>query len=192
MAQPETLRTEYEQVNENFRSLADIRFRLVALVPTVGGVAAYLLSKLAQNDAYHPLILGISILGLLATLGVTFYDQRNSELYNALSDRAKALERALDLPDGQFSTRPKRSRRLLFVRVGHDPGLALIYAPVLGAWFFPAVLSASVLLGSTPDIARSRGLYVAGIVTILFLEEFLRLDGVWKRLFATHKPRGAA
>ena len=192
MTQPENIRTEYEQVNENFRALADIRFRLVALVPTVGGVAAYLLSKLAEKDAYHPLILGISILGLLATLGVTFYDQRNSELYNALYERAKVLERELQLSGGQFSTRPKRSRRLLFVLVGHDPGLALIYAPVLGAWFFPAVVSAAVLLGTTPDVARLRALAAAGIVTALFLEEFLRLDGVWRRLFRHTGDKGAA
>ena len=192
MAQPETLRTEYEQVNENIRSLADIRFRLVALVPTVGGVAAYLLSKLADKEPYHPLILGISILGFLATLGVTFYDQRNSQLYNALFDRGKALERALDLPDGQFSKRPGRSRRLLFMLVGHDPGLALIYAPVLGAWLFPAVVSGSALLRCTIDVGRTYGLYAAAIVTLVFLEEFLRLDGVWTRLFRRRTDKGAA
>jgi hypothetical protein len=189
MADPDNLRTEYEQVNQNFRALADIRFKLVALVPTIGGVTAYLLAGLAQKQPDHALVLAISIFGLLATLGITFYDQRNSHLYNALSDRAKALEQALQLHDGQFSTRPQRTRRLLFFRVGHDPALALIYAPVLGAWFFPVVVSGASIFGYSVAHARTCGFLAAGLATALFLEEFLRLDGAWTRLRGSLWPR---
>jgi hypothetical protein len=181
MAHLDALIAEYEQVNENFRALADIRFRLLALVPPAGGIAAYLLTKLAEQRPDHPLVLGLSIFGLLVTLGVTWYDQRNSELYNALADRAKSLEALLELPKGQFTGRPKRGRRLLFVLVGHDPALALIYAPVLGAWFYPGGLSAASLFGVAPDQARMYGLAATVIVTAIFLFEFLRLDGVWRR-----------
>jgi len=181
MATPEDLRTEYEQVNENFRALADIRFKLVALVPPLGGVAAYTLARLTERQADNALVLAISIFGFLATLGITFYDQRNSHLYNALADRAKAIEQALGIIDAQFTGRPKRTRRLLFLRVGHDPGLALIYAPVLGAWFFPAVVSGRSLYGASMDQARSAGFVAAAVATAIFLEEFLRLDGVWRR-----------
>ena len=182
MPSSDALKTEYEQVNENFRTLADIRFKLVALVPSVGGVAAYLLSRLAEKNPDHGLVLAISLLGFLTTLGITFYDLRNSQLYNALIERAKALEESLDLLEGQFGTRPKRTRRLLLAPVGHDPGLALIYAPVLGAWFYPLAVSVAALLGTAPDTARALGFLLAGAATVLFLEEFLRLDGVWKRL----------
>jgi hypothetical protein len=182
MATPEDLRTEYEQVNENFRALADIRFKLVALVPPLGGVAAYTLARLAERQADNALVLAISIFGFLATLGITFYDQRNSHLYNALADRAKAIEQTLGIIDAQFTGRPKRTRRLLFLRVGHDPGLALIYAPVLGAWFFPAVVSGRSLCGASMEQARSAGFVAAAVATALFLEEFLRLDGVWRRI----------
>ena len=82
------LNAEYQQVNENFRMLADIRFKLLALIPVLGGVAIFLLSGLQQveeeSQLGYGLLLLISGLGFLATLGVTFYDQRNSELYNAL------------------------------------------------------------------------------------------------------------
>src|SRR3712207_3540268 len=93
---------EYAEVNQNFRMLADIRFKLLALIPTLGGVAIFLLSKMQQGESEPKLGYGllflISGLGFLATLGVTFYDQRNSELYNALTRRAAYLEEKLRFP----------------------------------------------------------------------------------------------
>jgi hypothetical protein len=70
---------------------------------------------------------------------------------------------------------------VLFFRVGHDPALGLIYAPVLGAWFFPIVISGASLVGIGVAKASPWGLMTAGIAAAVFLEEFLRLDGVWKR-----------
>jgi hypothetical protein len=187
IATPDDIRTEYEQVNQNFRALADVRFKLLALVPAIGGVAAYLLGSLAKEDPDHPLLLAISVFGFLVTFGITFYDQRNSQLYNALVTRAEFLEEELELPPGggggQFRQRPGRTQRLLLLRIGHDtPGLALIYTPVLGAWFFPAVVSAATLLGYAQQQAIVAGLIAAGLAVLLFLEEFLRLDGMWRRL----------
>src|SRR5215217_244314 len=108
-----TLVTEYTQVNENFRMLADIRFKLLALIPTLGGVAIFLLSSMQQSQPKlgYGLFFLISCLGFFATLGVTFYDQRNSQLYNALIRRAGHLETALELYSGQFRARPERERR---------------------------------------------------------------------------------
>ncbi len=37
---------EYEQTNENIRMLTDVRFKLLAFLPTLGGVAAFALSYL--------------------------------------------------------------------------------------------------------------------------------------------------
>jgi len=191
MTAPDPRETEYEQVNQNFRALADIRFRLLALVPTAGGAATYLVSRLASQDSDQLMILAVSVIGFLATLGITFYDQRNSQLYNTLSTRAKQLEAELHLAYGQFTSRPGRTRRLLFVRVGHDPGLALVYAPVLGAWFYPAVVAGARLQGYGLQQARPYAALAAGIATAAFLEEFLRLDGVWKRLWQRWKLVGA-
>jgi hypothetical protein len=39
----------------------------------------------------------VSVFGFLATLGITLYDQRNSELYNALIHRAKYVEKECTL-----------------------------------------------------------------------------------------------
>ena len=36
---------EYEQINENIRFLAEVRFKLLALVPALGGVAVFILAR---------------------------------------------------------------------------------------------------------------------------------------------------
>ena len=171
---------EYTEVNQNFRMLADIRFKLLALIPTLGGVAIFLLSRMQQSEpeSGHGLLLLISGLGFLATLGVTFYDQRNSELYNALSGRAAKLEKELRLDGSQFANRPDRGRYLFTsIQLGHDTGLALIYGAVLGAWFYPLT---STLLGLTPLGADTRhviSLIVAVFMVAIFVLELFRLDG---------------
>jgi hypothetical protein len=207
---------EYAEVNQNFRLYADIRFKLLALVPTLGGVGVYALSRAESADADFALGLVIGVLGFLATLGITFYDQRNSELYNALSDRASYLEKQLKLPHtkgeraedasgelpkpvgeqgenafgGQWQERPGRGRYLLrFINMGHDSGLALIYGPVIGAWFYPIVLSVCRLVGITDEVASLAGLFAAGIATSLFVVEFLRLDGVFRTLPRNRKQK---
>jgi hypothetical protein len=161
------LDVEYEQINENIRFLADVRFKLLALVPVTGGAAVFILSQrvglqtgeVASTSFFELLpVLLIALFGFLATLGITLYDQRNSELYNALIHRAKHLEityGATPTPGsierlqygGQYSERPRKHRRMIF-KAGHDLALALIYGPLLGAWLFP-ISYASVRLAST-------------------------------------------
>jgi hypothetical protein len=138
---PDGLVAEYDQVNNNIRALADIRFKLLALVPALAGVGAALLS----DDPRSPRTAVLALAGFVATFGVVAYDQRNSELYNSLIGRAKFLECKLDLPaarghrGGQFSERPFRGRRLFGLLLGHDTALAMIYGVSLAAWVFPLV-----------------------------------------------------
>lgn len=190
------LQTEYNQVNSNFRALAEIRFKLLAFIPSFGGVAIFLLTSLEKNVTNDPvaygMILLISILGFLATLGVTFYDQRNSQLYNALGSRAKFLEKLLDLPrnplaqagkkGGQFNERPNRNRKFLFIiTMWHDLALALIYGAVLGAWLYPI---SNCILGIIFRTFNNRyliSLIVSLISCIVFFLELLRLDGTFKK-----------
>jgi hypothetical protein len=72
-------------------------------------------------DTRHWLAALLSCWAFLATQGVVFYDQRNSELYDSLIRRAKHIECLLKLPrsptapsgtecGGQFSERPERGR----------------------------------------------------------------------------------
>jgi hypothetical protein len=176
-----SLRTEYAEVNNNFRMLADIRFKLLALVPALGGAANFVLSgfALAQGAPSPPysLVFIIGVMGFLTTLGITLYDQRNSELYNGLISRAKYLEEILALPQtGQFRERPRRGRRLFgLLPMGHDIGLSMIYGPVLGAWAFPVTLAVLMRLrfGDNPRIVA---LIVAILMSMAFTLELLRHD----------------
>jgi hypothetical protein len=196
----EKLKWEYEEVSQNFRALADIRFKLLALIPPLGGVAIYLLSSLAkQSEPEAQLLLAlISCLGFLATLGLTSYDQRNSELYDALIGRAKFLERALKLTPnpnakvasvgfrGQFLERPPRGKKLFgFLTLGHDSGLALIYGSVLGAWFFPLIATLLAGLGYASPSRFTIGLCLASVMIFTFILALLLLDPARRRPTST-------
>lgn len=192
---PSPFEQEYEQVNENFRMLADIRFKLLALIPPLGGVAVFLLSQAAiskqaetpvqPNPNDYALVFLIAWMGFFATLGVMFYDQRNTELYNALISRARVLEKRLKLFRGQFQSRPPRNRRLFFfIPLGHDTGLALIYGTVLGAWFFPIVYAGLRWLDLKRFDSFRTALLASFIMALVFIEELLRFDGAWSGLWA--------
>lgn len=186
---------EYGQVNDNLRALADIRFKLLALIPPLSGVAIFLLTQAAvvkkETAAAPPtesdltLVLLLSLMGFLATFGLTAYDQRNSELYDALMKRARALEKRLNLIGGQIGTRPARGRHFLgLLLMWHDLGLSLIYGSVLGAWFFPAVYSALRLLKLIEPGAYAIPLLTSALAALLFIAELLRQDGAWLDLRA--------
>lgn len=196
-----TLQKEYDLVNGNFRQLSEIRFKLLGFVPSIGGVANFALTQAVlsrdASDGTYWLALVFGMVGFLATLGVAMYDQRNSELYAALIKRAKYLEAGFGLPHmtkendpgGQFRERPDRSKRLFgLVLMGHDGSLALIYGPVLGAWFFPLIYSFLKLkLFTFPAGLADRGARIAvegAVLTmVIFVMEFLRLDKTWRRIW---------
>lgn len=192
------LEVEYAEINGNFRHLADIRFKLIAFLPVLGGVAVFALSLagFSATAARHPapdailwLVVAVSMFGFAATLGVTTYDQRNSELYNALIHRAKFLEREFRSevspgslrPDassgGHFNERPPRGRKL-FKRwsIGHDTALALVYGPVLGGWVFPAAFSLLRLTGLPARIAVPAATLATLWAAVMFTRELVRLD----------------
>jgi hypothetical protein len=165
-----------------FKTLADIRFKLLAFVPTISGAAIVLLSKdFATTNENAALGLIAGLLGLVVTLGVVFYDQRNSQISNATFFRLQWLETQLGMGGrGQFTTRPGRDLRLLELwTIWHDRGLALIYGSALGAWFFPIVQSVLLLFridqiwGMTRNGASAVS---AALFALFFIVEMHRLD----------------
>lgn len=86
---------DYEQTWGYVKLLTDIRFRLLAAVPTVTAVAVAFYSGKDRLEAGAGVALGL--LGLIATLGIIVYELRNSELYERGVWRLGQLERSLEM-----------------------------------------------------------------------------------------------
>ena len=117
----EKLKLDYEQTNETFRMLADIRFKLLAFVPTISGVGV----TLAAQATDHETGLALGLIGLVVTLGIIIYELRNTQIYDATVHRAKWLEVSLGMrlctknmkAGGLFNERPARAN----TRGEHSP-----------------------------------------------------------------------
>jgi hypothetical protein len=140
LAQSDLLRLDYDHTTDLLRTLTDVRFKLLALVPTISGTAIGLLGR--QRTAAD--LLGVGLLGLFATLGILLYELRNTQVYDYAVHRAEELERQLGLfatlgaegPGGLFAERPGRTLRVVGVTVSHDRGLTLVYSAALAGWSY--------------------------------------------------------
>jgi hypothetical protein len=191
----ERLKLDYEQALQTYRQLADIRFKLLAFVPTISGAAIALLTQTKMERWEKVVLAGV---GFLVTLGVVLYDQRNTQFHNGAIGRARHLEEELgfvafekDKHVGLFGSRWDHQRQYLFgLPVGHDLGLALIYSPVLGAWLYAVVRSGWPAQKAVAVIA---GVAVAGLALVQFEwhnGKPKRLKKAWKmRQEAEHMQR---
>jgi hypothetical protein len=145
----DTLALDYQSTNEQIKLLTDIRFRLLAFMPPLVGVASAILSVgLGQAVLPPMLMLSVAVFGFFATLGVILYDLRNSELYNAHIHRAMLIERALKMQShsafaagshaGSHTLRMWSDLRFLGFKVSHGAALNVVYAAMLAAWVYPA------------------------------------------------------
>jgi hypothetical protein len=148
MDKDEKLKLDYEQTTIYYHQLADSRFKLLALIPIVTGAAIGLLSTGIPSSV----VLVIGCLGFVVTLGLLFYNQRNSQIFDKMIIRAKVLETLLELESlddgyryaGPFLSRPDRNLKLFgVIRVWGDRGLALVYGAALGGWAY--LISSSLL-----------------------------------------------
>jgi hypothetical protein len=127
----------YKEACENWRTLLDIRFKLLALVPTISFLLiAGLLSTKDWPPAIPPqLRFVLALLGAVVTLGLFFYELRNSELYTDLGSRARRIEYELGVHTGLFLGRLMKKKHGV---VDHKFALWLIYGTALLAWFITA------------------------------------------------------
>jgi hypothetical protein len=176
----EQLRLDYDQTNELLRMLTDVRFKLLAFVPTVSGAAIGLLSH-ARSSAE---LLAVGVVGLTATLGVVIYEVRNTQIYDYAVHRAKELETRLGFVSifhvsaagGLFNERPGRSVRIFgLAAVGHDRGLSLVYSAALGGWGY--IVAWGALRALDVGQPQKAGGAIGVVAGLLVLFEFLRIDG---------------
>jgi hypothetical protein len=168
-AHREALLKEYGEVAASFRLLTDIRFKLLAFLPIAAGAATGILSAGGGSDgAAEARALALSTFGLVITLALATYNDRNDQLYDTLVGRAASIEWQLGLSDGAFANRPTAwfAIRLPLVRpswsINHRAPVAWIYGSSAALWIF-STCAAAVQLGWGDDPAP-RGVLAAAIV----------------------------
>ena len=130
------IRFEYDQALQTIRQLADVRFKLLALVPFISGATIAFLSVDPGKAPPHVILAG-SVAGFLITAGVLIYNQRNTQFINVTRARCIELEKLLKLPvKGQFHSHQDNFHLFKFIPLWADMGLAIIYGTVLAAWLF--------------------------------------------------------
>ncbi len=182
MEKEEKMKLDYEQTTLYHHKLHDVRFKLLALVPIATGAAIGLIDKIGSG----PKMLVIGVLGFFVTLGVTIYDQRNTQIYDAMQKRAKTLETLLDFKPldenknrgGAFLDRPDRGRRLFgFLLMWHDRALAIIYAAAFGGWTYLVVEGFIQSIGAIDHKFSVFGrIIIPVLVFILFLRALHEFD----------------
>lgn len=152
----ELLRLEYDYASQLLGNLTEIRFKLLALVPTLSGAVVALVSS--QRSGVE--LLAIGALGLAATSGVLAYELRNGELRRRATDRVNRLETEL-FPGGPLvgSGGSGRTPKLFgLIPASHRLGVGLVYGAALGGWVYLLVWGALAAAGAH---AHSQGIGVA-------------------------------
>jgi hypothetical protein len=176
-AAPELVRLDYQQTTDLLRTLSDVRFKLLALVPTLSGTAIAILGH--PRSAAE--LLGIGLLGLVATLGILLYELRNTQLFDYATRRAAHDEAALGLPSihgggagGLFSERPERTLRLFGIApVDRDRGLVLVYSAALAGWTY--LVAWGALRAVDAGSSRTVGAAIGVVVGLLLAVELSRI-----------------
>jgi hypothetical protein len=177
-AQMDRLQLDYAQTTDLMRQITDVRFKLLALVPTLSGAAVAVLGRPSSVAE----LLAVGLLGLLATLGVLLYELRNTQLYDYALHRAQALEHQLGsisidesaLAGGLFSDRPARTLRLFSVLpVDRDAGLILVYSSAIAGWTY--LLAWGALHALSVANARVIGGVIGVGIGVLLMVELTRI-----------------
>jgi hypothetical protein len=170
MAEDEGRRLEYDRAVALFAELTDIRFKLLALVPTLSGAAVGLL-----HAGEAPVeLLAVGLLGLAATLGVLVYELRNSEIRRAAGARIGAVESGV-IGRPLIENRAKSAARFLgVIPLEQSIGLALVYGAALAGWGY--LVSWGALAAAHAGHSRQIGIVIGAVWGVLVVFEVLRLD----------------
>jgi hypothetical protein len=175
----ELLRLDYAQTAELVRTLTDVRFKLLAFVPTIAGATVGLLSSAASAAQ----LVGVGLLGFSATAGILMYELRNTQLYDAAVHRAKVLEDRLDFASvrseagtgGPFTERPTRSVKVFgSITAWHDRALALVYGAAIAGWAY--LVAWGLLAVVEVDRAQQWGAVFGLVVGVVVIIDLHRVD----------------
>jgi hypothetical protein len=170
----ETIKLDYEQTTQLIRTLTDIRFKLLAFVPTIAGATVGFLGG-GQPAAQ---LLGVGLLGLAATTGILLFELRNIQIQDAAIERAESLEQQLGL--GLFAGRPSdRVTPFGLVAARHERRLGLVYGAALAGWTY--IVMWGVLRAFDVGGARNVGAVIGAIIGVVVVAEVERLGRAARR-----------
>ena len=158
------LRLDYEQTTAQISALTDVRFKLLAIVPTIALAAVGIAGAHPSTGG----LVAVGLLGLGATAGILLYELRNMETLAAALYRARYVARLLELhvfpgrvePSGVIKPSERHNRLSGGVAVGQDLALGLVYGVALGGWTY--LLVWGVLHGLHVSGARAIGGVIGG------------------------------
>lgn len=166
--QLQRLRLDYDQTTDLIRTLTDVRFKLLAFVPTITGAAVALVGR--GHSAAE--LLSVGSLGLVATSGIVIYELRNTQLHDYAVGRAKELEQRLGI--GLYREEPSGELTVFgVVTAAHDRGLALVYSVAIAGWSY--LVGWGALHAAGAGNAQLIGGILAAAVGIFLVLEFLRV-----------------
>ncbi len=155
------LQMEYGEVCQNFRSLSEIRFKLLAFLPLATGVGVVSMGSGAQLS--NPVVY---LLGLVVSIALSVYNARNDQHYNELVGRASDIERQMGLCEGNFTQRPTTWQKAFGLKVEHRWPIALIYISSITTWLFLALLSVLQYICAEPVVSYT-GIYLFLISVVI-------------------------
>jgi hypothetical protein len=168
----ELLRLEYEYASRLLGTLTEIRFKLLALVPTLSGAVVAFVSSGSSGVE----LLAIGGLGLAATSGVLAYELRNGELRRRATERVNRLETEL-FPNGPLVGAPGRTPKLFgLIPASHRLGVGLVYGAAIGAWVYLVVWGALVAADQRHH-SQSIGIAVGALVALAVAREIVVAQG---------------
>src|SRR4051794_37844603 len=166
MDDSERLRLEYDRAADVVENLTEVRFKLLALVPTLAGIVL----SLASSHTRPVELLAIGALGATATLGILVYELRNAQIRGVAAGRVRAFE-ARTFSGGALVPPPASAGGVV---LGHRLGVALVYGAAFAGWAYLLAWGALGALGL--DSARSVGLGVGAVFGALAARRIAQLE----------------
>jgi hypothetical protein len=179
----EALSKEYGEVCSNFRTLTDIRFKLLAFLPLAAAAAVAALTANASEQRSVGTMLALSLFGLVVTIALATYNARNDQLYDELVDRAAEIERTIGIPDGAFANRPGSWLRIPLLRtewkVDHRTAVGTIYGASVALWLFGLAKSALGVLAETRLLGLAPPPLWEDLIAVAFAIAVTVLASLW-------------
>ena len=126
----------YPEVCSNIRQTDTISAALLGFVPVVSGSAIMALLS-SESDVEPPIMVAISLLGIVVTFGLFMWEKRNIDSCKKLRDIATELEKDLAKNLQQFTIIKKAKPTLFGFTASKTHAEKIIYGAALLAWLVP-------------------------------------------------------